>query len=218
LAASGSGKLFFQATTGDLVMREVSAENDTVLSLGVPAKNGTSLACVEWDDGNEVGTPYSHFWEDHADGMQCGQLRLFYLSTDDVLQEYAYTDGRWYEGSLAELAFESRSESSLAALKSEAMNELRLYYQLSNSSLQELSYSLNTSIAEWNLLAPEEKLPRALAGTGIGAGELGREGLRVWFQEEDYRLVEWCWGLRLESRVLENWTACMSPTPTDHFR
>jgi hypothetical protein len=50
--------LFYQAETGDLVMHQVGADNDTVINLGVPAKNGTSLAAVQWDDANEAGLSF----------------------------------------------------------------------------------------------------------------------------------------------------------------
>jgi hypothetical protein len=58
LAAVGSGRLFYQAQTGDLVMRQVGTNNDTVLPLEVPAKNGTSLAAVQWANATEVGLSF----------------------------------------------------------------------------------------------------------------------------------------------------------------
>ncbi|KAA8893053.1 hypothetical protein FN846DRAFT_914519 [Sphaerosporella brunnea] len=192
LAATGSGKLFYQAETGHLVMHDFNAKNDTVLNVGVAPKNGTSLACVEWDNGN--------------------QLRLYYLSPDNIIQEYAWKKDSWSVGKLAQLAFQARSESQLAALRFVSTNELRLYYQLSNSTLQELSYNLNATNngAQWDLLPQGSQMPQALAGTGLAAGNLGSgNGLRLYVQMQDYTLHEWCWGLTLNGGpVTTHWMEC----------
>jgi hypothetical protein len=138
------------------------------------------------------------------------KMRLYYLSSDNSLQEFMWSGNSWSQGTLAQQAFAARSESQLAVLLFQSTNELRLYYQLSNSTIQELSYNLNlTSGAKWNLLPQGSTMPRALAGSGLGAGNLGSgNGLRLWFQEEDYSIHEWCWGLVLSSGTVTHWMEC----------
>jgi hypothetical protein len=134
------------------------------------------------------------------------KMRLYYLSSDNYLQEFMWSGNSWSQGTLAQQAFAARSESQLAVLLFQSTNELRLYYQLSNSTIQELSYSGN----KWNLLPQGSTMPRALAGSGLGAGNLGSgNGLRLWFQEEDYSIHEWCWGLVLSSGPVTHWMECM---------
>jgi hypothetical protein len=146
------------------------------------------------------------------------QMRLYYLSSDNYIQEYGWSEGSgWSAGTIAQQAFSARSESKLAALRFPDTNELRLYYQLPNNlTIQELSYNLNlTSGADWNLLPNGASMPVALAGSGIGAGYLASgSGLRVWFQGADHGVHEWCWGLTLSAEPMNYWQECMFFSPS----
>jgi hypothetical protein len=59
LAAVASGKVFFQTDSGDLVLSTLSTKSEEIIKPSVPAKNGTSLAAIEWNSGNEVRVSFS---------------------------------------------------------------------------------------------------------------------------------------------------------------
>ncbi|KAI5820446.1 hypothetical protein BZA77DRAFT_349172 [Pyronema omphalodes] len=172
LAAVASGKVFFQTDSGDLVLSTLSTKSEEFIRPSVPAKNGTSLAAVEWSSGDEI--------------------RLFYLSSLNIIQEYAYSNGTWSDGSLASLAIITSGVSQLAACLFIANNQIRLYYQLKNNSLREASYDIGGTSNEWSPLQ-SDSLPSAKLGSGLSAINFLRSQIRFYFQHDDYSIAEMAW-------------------------
>ncbi|KAI5819148.1 hypothetical protein BZA77DRAFT_305897 [Pyronema omphalodes] len=172
LAAVASGKVFFQTNSGDLVLSTMSTKSEEVIKPSVPAKNGTPLAAVELGNGDEI--------------------RLFYLSSSNIIQEYVYSNGTWSDGSLASSAIKTSSVSQLAACPFAINNQIRLYYQLSNNSLQEASYNIGGSSNEWSILQ-SDSLPAAKLGSGLSAINFMTSQIRFYFQYEDFTVAEIAW-------------------------
>jgi hypothetical protein len=138
------------------------------------------------------------------------QIRVFYLSQDNLIQEYAYSKGLWYNGKLSSTNFQAYSQSKLAATFFESKNQIRLYYQLSNSTIQELSYAIGGTTKEWVNL-PSEFLPKAKLGSGLAAINFLQEQLRLYYQNEDYMIAEMAWPKRLIfGSNNDTWTGGMS--------
>ncbi|TFK60779.1 hypothetical protein BDN72DRAFT_850249, partial [Pluteus cervinus] len=137
------------------------------------------------------------------------QIRLYSLNDSNALQEYAYNGG-WQQGS--SLPFPNLSPTtSLAAVtwaQSTSDQEIRVYYQKQDNTLQEIGFSPGP---RWT--ATNSFTDQAYPGTGLGAilatDNNNSPSLRVYWQGSDLSLNEYDWAGGWSNRKL-NW----SPAPS----
>lgn len=133
------------------------------------AKMFTPLAVISWDSGR--------------------QIRIYYLSENDVLQEYCWSSGSgWASGYQFDSNFRVASNSSIAAVQwsDQGSTEIRLYVQGSSSdAIQE--YCSNP----WRR---GSTLPTARTGSSIAAVKWMQNGIhiRVYYQDPDLAVREHC--------------------------
>jgi len=123
----------------------------------------------------------------------------------------------WSEGPLSSANFQAYSQSQLATTWFKSKGQLRLYYQLSNSTIQELSYSISGNNRGWVNL-PSEFLPDAKLGSGLAATTFLHDQLRIYYQTEDYMVRESAWPKKLvwtnDNDNNNTWVASMSFSST----
>lgn len=123
----------------------------------------------------------------------------------------------WSEGPLSSANFQAYSQSQLATTWFKSKGQLRLYYQLSNGTIQELSYSISGNNRGWVSL-PSEFLPDAKLGSGLAATTFLHDQLRIYYQTEDYMVRESAWPKKLvwtnDNDNNNTWVASMSFSST----
>ncbi|KAF8866316.1 fungal fucose-specific lectin [Acephala macrosclerotiorum] len=117
-------------------------------------------------------------------------IRLYYLSTDNKLCEYAYDSGKgWYQGSLTNSGFPVAAYSSIsAAFLPGSSLQLRVYAQVADNSIQEFGF--NSDGKGWQKMT---NLGQALTGTSLATCSYsGPAGLsiRTYLQAPSLNLIE----------------------------
>ncbi|KAK6334558.1 hypothetical protein TWF730_003772 [Orbilia blumenaviensis] len=140
------------------------------------AKLGTPLAAINWNSGAEI--------------------RIYYLSPDDHLQEYCYSAGHgWSHGNINNHSFTVASYSKIGAIHMPIEPMIRLWVQEPNSkAIQEYYYSSRTSWKRGETLW-EARAGSSIAATQWSYGEphWNNVPIRLYFQDEQSYIRELCW-------------------------
>ncbi|TFK60783.1 fucose-specific lectin [Pluteus cervinus] len=94
------------------------------------------------------------------------QIHLYYLDTSNILQEYIY-DGSWAKGPTLLPYTNLAPNTSLAATTwtdSSSVQQIRLYYQKQDNTIQELSYATSSGWSPGHSFTDQ-----AYPGTGLSA-------------------------------------------------
>jgi len=147
-----------------------------------------------WNSGNtklfaaKIGTPLSAI----VFSPSQPQIRLYYLDTSYVLQEYAFSGG-WTKGATLPCTNITpiSSLTALTWLTSESQ-QIRVYYQTTNSTIQEVAFS-----SGWSSGFTFSDV--AFPGTSLSAAKIkdnvinGNPSFRVYWQGPDLILNEYAW-------------------------
>lgn len=174
-------RVYFQDGRGGI--RE-SRHDDGVWSGGdVPsvlltAKMGTPLSVINWDNGR--------------------QIRIYYLSSQNMLQEYCYSTGRgWYHGDLNSQWIQVAPNSRISAIHWHVDTSIRVYFQAPTSwAIQEYCYCGQSGWCRgstlWNARAGS-----SIAATRWFSGALDsihrNLHIRIYYQDEQSYIKELCW-------------------------
>ncbi|KAL1679136.1 fungal fucose-specific lectin-domain-containing protein [Schizophyllum commune] len=127
----------------------------------------TPLAAINWDRGNQV--------------------RVYYLNTENKLQEYCYDNGNWFQGGLNGMDIQAAFNTSIAAFQYENDTGLHIRVYCQEDGSNEIQEFCNDG--RWFRGAT---LPSALSGTSIAAIPFEFNGLqfRVYYQTDDLYIRE----------------------------
>jgi len=161
-------QVFFQQYNGQLA--ETATEDGTNFKRTkdhLPAphkpKTFTPLASISYENGKEI--------------------RVYYLNTEDEVQELAYTGGKWMAGELNKLKQVAASYSRLAVVHFK--NQFRVYFQrASDNKILEL---IRDGTQAWKL---GPSLREAIPGSSLTAVYAPDGRIRVFFQATDFTTHE----------------------------
>jgi len=128
-----------------------------------------------------------------ATSKELTNIRVYYLSNDNKLQEACYDAGKgWYGGALNHSNFAVAPYSKLAAsfLAVGSALQLRVYAQQPDNTIQEYGY--DNSSSGWQRMT---NLGAALPGSEIASTSYRTSKLciRVYFQSTNHNLIEKCY-------------------------
>lgn len=113
-----------------------------------------------------------------ADSREYAQIRLYYLNSDNEIQEHAYDNSTgWSIGSLSGEGIRAVDTSRLAAIKYGDNLEIRLYFQVSGGVIQEYTWNGSWSISQ--------SLQVGITGTGLAALYYPSNNIRVYYQTNE---------------------------------
>jgi len=134
-----------------------------------------------------------------------GQVRVYYLDHQYIIQEYCYTEGKgWFAGQIGETNTRTSTNSRIGAVQYGGVH-VRVYYQrenyLSSNAIHLLKHREEAGSQAIKELCHDGLnwyegalcLPGAFGGTSIAAVVCHLDGqLRVYYQTEDLSLREHC--------------------------
>lgn len=130
-------RVFYQLLNGRL---EQSKHLDGVWTneaLTFSPVDDTPLAAITYNSGKEVSKTPLRLSHTQLDG-RFGQIRVYYLDSDYIVQEYCYTEGKnWYKGEIGNKKAKAVPAAGLAAVvfgsdvlgSGEKGVHIRVYYQ-----------------------------------------------------------------------------------------
>ncbi|OBT95410.2 hypothetical protein VE01_05238 [Pseudogymnoascus verrucosus] len=138
-----------------------------------------SLYEGKWQNGNagntivtaKLGSPIA------ATSKELKEIRVYTLSTDNILTETAYSAGRgWYTGDLGAKKFVVAPYSKIAAtfLATGSSLQLRVYAQLPDNTIQEYGY--DSASTGW---VKQTNLGSAVAGSSIATTSFNISSLSI---------------------------------------
>ncbi|TFK59766.1 hypothetical protein BDN72DRAFT_965946 [Pluteus cervinus] len=205
-----------------------TSSNGTVAALG-----GAGVAAVYWpsnvrlytqkDDGfvYEATSDQSGNWNSSTTKLfqakpetplaaiapASSEIHIYYLDTSNMLQEYVYNNG-WSNGA-APASPNISPNTSLAATTwydNFSVQQIRLYYQKQDNTIQELAYSTGSGWSSGQAFSDQ-----AYPGTGLGAFASNSVSFstRVYWQAKDLTLNEYISGSGWTRNTLQ-WSASPS--------
>ncbi|KAF1954372.1 fucose-specific lectin [Byssothecium circinans] len=146
------------------------------------AKMGTPLSVISWDNGQ--------------------QIRIYYLSSQDMLQEHCYSAGHgWYHGNLNNQWIRVAPSSKISAIHWHVDTSIRVYFQgkslpPASCAIQEYCYCGRSGWCRgatlWNA-----RPGSSIAATRWFSGALDSVHrnlhIRIYYQDEQSYIRELCW-------------------------
>jgi len=164
-------RVFYQLQSGNVGESKHLDGVWTNDSLTVQPADGSPFASVTYDSGK--------------------QIRLYYLDTSDILQEYCFTAGKgWFQGEISQLKVKCVPTAGLAAVEygdDKGGVHLRVYYQEAGTDI--IAEAANDGY--WH--AGQLRLAGAIGGTQLAAVAYyfqSQQQIRVYYQAKDLNVRE----------------------------